>query len=1120
MKKVGKISTSKRSDNKSKAVEIKKSALKEKITEFILNQSEFKESLKSLAEDIRKSALKATNEATIAQHFELLLYSFLKDHFGIQFLPEKEQPVDTLRHVGKGRIDSRLGGLVIEYKHRSKFNSASLQDAATKQITNYMRSIYAQSGLEVLGFITDGEKTKFVVLDESGTISESSVSFLSGEQLDRLVRNIVLLGKSALTPENFVKDFCIGDDAIAKNLAITLFDALKNRITDRSQMLFNEWKALFKLAHDDVSKQRAIQERRDSLASALNITIDHDDNDTEYMALYAIQTAYAIIVKAIAYKVIAAVRFQTIQMRFADLARSDSAAIRSHLDRLEDGAIFREIGFGNLLEGDFFAWYCTEAQWSTKISLSVKKVFSVLTQYEEHRMFGANSSVKVQDLFKDLYMHVIPDKVRHSLGEFYTPPWLADNLVDRALEIANKESWKGLDPCCGSGTFITVLIRLVLEQMREKGRKTKLKAVLSRVRGIDLNPLAVLTARINYFINISHLIDDEDEFEIPIYLGDASYVPQHMKLGKVDCLKYQITTLKNDIDIVIPVSATNKPELFSKAMTRIETHIKNLDADEISNVILGLVPKREITTEVRTAIENLSKQLVELEFNNWNGIWARIITNFLTTANIGKFDVIVGNPPWIDWKNLPTNYRERIKSLCLDRKLFSGDSITGGINLNICALISNVAAENWLSTDGILAFLMPENMIFQQSYEGFRKFHMKGGKRLYFQEFFDWTCAGHPFHPVQHRFLSYFISATEIDYRKGIPVRQYIKKTGIGTSKHSLTHYRNRTLFSEVEQLFNISNVSAFVSGESKTIFSYTKTHKDISRFTKIAGSSSYTGRQGIEFYPQELYLLKPTGKKAKSGMIFLTNLQNTKSKHKIAATDILLETDFLRPLIKGVNIQRFHIDEPEFYVPFPYDQSQGDGRKPIGKAELTKQAPNLMKYLNTNKQVLADQTSYNRKIIGDKNNSEFYALARVGMYSYAPFHVVFRDNTKHCAAVVKPIASPWGEVKAPVFQKHAVSICERPNGEFISEDEAHFICAILNAPIVEHYLRQSSDSRSYKIRPQFCIPVYDITNSKHVELRDLSINAHKNHNDQEKIAEIDARIDEVYLSLFSKQKA
>jgi hypothetical protein len=243
--------------------------------------------------------------------------------------------------------------------------------------------------------------------------------------------------------------------------------------------------------------------------------------------------------------------------------------------------------------------------------------------------------------------------------------------------------------------------------------------------------------------------------------------------------------------------------------------------------------------------------------------------------------------------------------------------------------------------------------------------------------------------------------------------------------------------------------------------------------------------------------------------MVFLTNLQNSKSKHKIAATDILLETKFLRPLIKGVNIQRFHIEDPEFYVPFPYDQRYGDGRKPISRTELTKEAPNLMKYLNANKNILAEQTSYNHKIIGDKNNSEFYAVARVGVYSYAPYHVVFRDNTKRCAAVAKSIVSPWGEEIRPLFQKHAVSICERPSVGFISEDEAHYICAIMNAPVVDQYMNQSSDSRSYKIRPQIRIPEYDATNAKHLALRDLSISAHNVCNNQSKMSAIDKKLDD-----------
>lgn len=57
--------------------------------------------------------------------------------------------------------------------------------------------------------------------------------------------------------------------------------------------------------------------------------------------------------------------------------------------------------------------------------------------------------------------------------------------------------WKGLDPCCGSGTFITVMIDKILEETKDESKEKQLHEVLTRVKGIDLNPVAVLTARVN-----------------------------------------------------------------------------------------------------------------------------------------------------------------------------------------------------------------------------------------------------------------------------------------------------------------------------------------------------------------------------------------------------------------------------------------------------------------------------------------------------------------------------------------------------------------------------------------------------------------------------------------------
>jgi len=1082
----------------------RKTTLEKKKLEFLLDSKEYKETLKEVCLDIIKGSESADNEATVVSVFELEIFTLIKEVLGLKYYPEKEKSVSTERHVAKGRIDSKIGALVIEFKQPSSFNTLKKKQSATSQIIEYLEGLYAENETDYLGIVTDGVECQVVNM-VLGKIFKGSYENLNYKHLDLLIRNIVLLDKVALTPENLVKDFCSSHDSHAKKLILSLYATLKSNPTNKTIMLFQEWKELFRLAHDDKSKQKAIEERRASLETVVNEKITKQDE--EYLALYAIQTTYAIIVKIIAYKVISKIRFNHSLIEFNVLAEADSESLRIQMNELEDGAIFRSLGIGNLLEGDFFSWYSTSEQWNSDIGDLVRDIFIILTPYEDKVIFDTGDNVK--DLFKNLFMSIVPDKVRHSLGEFYTPPWLADNLITEAIIKSNKTNWKGLDPCSGSGTFLTILIKKVLEETKDKSKSERLYSVLSRVKGIDLNPLAVLTARINYFINISHLISDNDEFEIPVYLGDSSYVPKKIKIGGVDCLSYEIQTIEGEIEIKLPKSIVKSPSVFSKTMTSIEADIHNLDEKEIISKLIALIPAEEQEKEIVQNIKSLAEKFVELEKNDWNGIWARIITNFLTTANLGRFDIIVGNPPWIDWKNLPEGYRERIKSLCVDRHLFSGDGITGGINLNVCALISNVCAQNWLEKNGTLGFLMPQSLIFQQSYEGFRNFELDNNERLYLQKIYDWTKSGHPFKPVQHKFLTYFFSASFIDYTKGINAFHYRK---IG--KEPLSKYQNATEYSNVSHLFKVEKGLIGHSNKNSTVFSYTDSSDELSKFKKISGSTKYRGREGIEFYPQELYLLELDNKMPHpKGQVFVKNYQNKKSKYKIPEQTFLLETKYLHPLIKGVDIERFHLKDSKFIVPFPYDEKIST-RSPLSIKALTKESKLLANYFNKFKQVISAQTDYNSKIIGEKHNSEFYAVARVGDYSFAKYHVAFRDNTKWQAVVVTEITTPWREKKRPQFQNHAVSICQDDNGRFIELTEAHYICAVINAPVTKKYILNSSDSRSFKIRPPIHIPPFNKRNLIHKRLSELSTLAHKSHLDLEKMEKIDNELDSLVVKL------
>lgn len=1079
-------------------------SLKQKQYATIIHSTEYKNLLSDMCSRIISKAKIAPNEATIENYFDCELFSFFREVFsplGFEYQPVKEASISTSRHITKGRADTAIGALVIEFKQPSTLSNTKLQQKALSQIKEYLLGMELTS--ELVGLVTDGTRACFVIRSETG-VREEKFSKLSFEHLDRLIKTIIHLKLTALSSQNLVESFCNPpkNDGIAFLLMKELYNNLSDKMTPKTQMLFNEWKELFNLSHDDVSQQQAIIDRRISLENILGDKIS--EADKEYLALFALQTAYVIIVKIVAYRIASIARYNSSLIDFEILSTLDENALRQQLISLEDGAVFRNYGILNLLEGDFFSWYISKDQWSFQIAQSISKIFQVLSLYSDSAVL--NTREKSSDFFKELYQNMMPVAVRHSLGEYYTKRWMAQKVIDEALSLTQKNEWKGLDPCCGSGTFITVMIDKVLQETKDFDKPTQLSAVLSRVKGIDLNPVAVLTARVNYFINIAHLLMDCEELEIPVYLGDSSYVPTKKVYDGVLCLEYTINTLLAPIDILLPSSMVQDSKLFSQTMTEIEIYIKNLDETKVYSCLEKLVNKNDLTDNIKMQIHKLSSVLVDLERRNWDGIWARIITNYLTTANLGKFDVIVGNPPWVDWKSLPSGYRNKIKSLCISRKLFSGDRRTGGINLNICALISNVVAENWLSDKGILGFLMPEPLIFQQSYEGFRNLYLSDNSRLYIKKLVNWTRAGRPFNPVTQKFLTYYITKDYVDYNSGVDVDWYILK------KKKNYNEKEDIIF---DDFFDKKSSIAATCHNTKNAFSYIDSRQQLEQFKLITGESFYIGREGIEFYPQEMMIFELSGLPAAKNCISLKNIQVPKSKYRIPQNIELLESEFLHPLIKGVDITPFHIEEPKYIVPFPY--TRDDNKLPIPIDELSLKAPKLASFYQKYKDIILSQTSYNERIIGKQG--AFYALARVGAYSFAENYVVFRDNTLWGAAVTSTIDTKWGGIKRPLFQNHAVSICEDLNGNFITYNEAHFICGIMNTSIASNYVMKSSDSRSFPIRLRIYIPKYNPNDVIHQEISNLSMKAHQKYNSPNDIKEIIEKLDSLYLKILKKMK-
>lgn len=400
---------------------------------------------------------------------------------------------------------------------------------------------------------------------------------------------------------------------------------------------------------------------------------------------------------------------------------------------------------------------------------------------------------------------------------------------------------------------------------------------------------------------------------------------------------------------------------------------------------------------------------------------------------------------------------------------------------------------------------MPDTFLVQKTYEGFRKLILGNHKTAYFQRIDDWRKAGSPFFPVTQKFFTYFIGFKKIDYvNEGIPVSQYILKTKQTTNQEKLNK----------KQTFQIKNTKYLQLSKDHTNFTISDNNSNSYVLVSKKGSM-YKGREGIEFYPQELFLFDIVKVHGNTDVV-LKNKQFKKSKYKIPSQQIVVETKFIRPLIKGASITPFHF-EASAYTFFPYEQSISD-KVAISEAALRNLAPKTYRFFKEYESVFNEQNSYSRKMINGKH-IPFYSLARVGKYSFSDYNVVFRDNTKNAACVVSTIDTPLGKLK-PVFQNHAVTISQRPDGEFISKPEAYYIAGIMNCDVVNRFIKDSSDSRSFPINPRYQIPLYGIKEvlALQNQISELSHIAHKRWNDPEAVSSLKQKISKLYIKLLSQQ--
>lgn len=1046
------------------------------------------------AKEIKGSETTSEPEKILRQRIEAVLPTLFSS-WGLEFEPDMERTTVTKR-----RIDMLCGRVVTEYKAPGILASQKEYGKAIGQARNYIEEL-AQEFAEPLeayyGIVVDGFHIGFLHYDPlDGWIYSDRLQFDESSAI-RLLERYRAHSKHPLDAAKMADAFG-PESEVARAVMKPLVEALAVP-SGKTDLLLSEWQRLFGQA---VGTEAHQYPGIVDWAELLGVKLDVNDSKAVPKFFFATHTYYAIVIKLMTLDIVGTARSQQLLLHAQQLAEAPMRERKEMLQKLEDNTIFRDYGITNFLEGGFFSWYLDA--YNDGIDSGIAALARSLQQFEPATPLL--SPAHVTDLFKRLYQYLVPAKIRHDLGEFYTPDWLADYVLLRS-GFADNPTARLLDPTCGSGTFLVRAIRMIrdasplsnsvtkeleLEDIDDSGSVGTAKSsggkvnLIDHIRnknlvGLDLNPLAVISARANIVLSlIEEIAGSIEPIELPIYLADSIYVPTKKNGNYV----YRLETEKEIMEMRFPDRLVESDH-FNAVMREIEEHMRE-DNDKPAPDDL---PKDSLI--VTNGLRGFYEKIWTLDEQDWNKIWCRIVYNRFASAILGSFDYVIGNPPWVLWSNLPASYRRAVKPVCEHYDIFSEDAWVGGIESDISTVIVYAAADRWLKESGVLAFVITQSVFKTKSAQGFRRFTITNSDLPLFADRevplcvlqVDDLVSIKPFEDAQNRTAVLFLRKGE---KTGYPVPYMVwqrrsPRDSISTAD-SLSHVMRRV---------QIWPYQAAPAGETGKPW-ITAPTGHLQDLMSLLGGKGLEARKGTTSDFNNIYWVRPL---KRSGNLVLVDNNHSARGHQVERRQVWIEEEILYPLARGVDISRFSVEEPEFAIILPQK-----GMRAFPEDAMTEKYANALEYFKdyrdsacigcsvggSCRRSLETRSCYLRygSAIG-----EYWAVWNVGSYTFSPYKVAWREiSSKFEAAVLSMARLDHLDEKAHIpDHKLMIYPCD-------GEDEAHFYCGILNSELVRMFAESVALSTGHgtRIFEDLKIPSYDPSDNAHRQVANLSKAAHR----------------------------
>ena len=986
----------------------------------------------------------------------------------------------------RGRRDLSYNNVLIEFKGPGKFNgkatSPAFREAVHERLLPYILRMAQEEHIDesdYIGIAIDDSHLAFAQV-VGGEITHQNLLPITDRTFGMVVEACRSGYRRAITASNLIEDFGHESSrgiAVMRAMADALADARNHRRGAKVRMLFEEWRTLYGQVAG-LSKEQ-LKDINGTLRFA------RANNSTEVPArLFVVHTFNSLLAKLLAAEIVAAHGLASGGAFAGDLVAigDDSELLRRLRADIEGGEFFEATGIHGFVEEAIFGWYldaATNKRHRSAIGTAIRDVLTELSLYRADKLDHS------RDVLRDFYQDLVPELLRKTLGEFYTPDW----LVEFTSNQAGVRDWVGtrtLDPTCGSGAFLVEMIR----RKRKAALRLKMsdestvRMLLKSVWGFDLNPLAVQVSRTNFLMAIADLLKGTpgQQIEIPVLLADAVYSPARLPHSEESVVEYQIGSQVANLKILLPAElAFNRRKLdqvFGVMGELVEENVEYQCCETAlaKRKVLG----RQQLKKWASPLKSTYDQVLSLHRQNWNGIWFRIVRNFFWSATAGEFDLIIGNPPWVRWSKLPDAYRDRAKPTCEQYEIFSETPHHGGNELDISGMITYTTADKWLRPGGTLAFVITQTHFQSPSSQGFRRFRIDNTYRLAPLSVADLK-ALKPFPEAANK-------TSVVVFRKKTGPPKYPVPYRIWTASNGNTRAIPPALsIAAVLGRVDVQDYEANPVGPEGSPWAILPPGRFVA-VSSIRGRSTWVqGRKGITADLNAVYFVSVKGSNKSTGLVRVSSRPEAGKTDIGAPRSFWVEPTLLYPLLKGATDFETCYLKPRHGL-FTFVPNDGITLAAYEDAEhrMNASCQKTKNYFKAYKRWLSTRSTLSTRM----TNAPFYAVYNVGSYTFAPYKVIWAEQSRTFEAAV----AAAGEVpllgQRPYVPDHKIFFVE-----FQEAEPAYFLCGLLVSSLVKEFVESHNISIQVgDIFKHMSVPSFDYTEHAHRRLAQLVERAHQEH--------------------------